>query len=295
MTARPFRLRPGRFTRFSAKMALARVRWSNSIRRGPAKPWRDLCRRARVDRYSPTMFQSLGLATVFQEVLVAPDRTAQDNIFLGDDGSCGASPRRNVSARSGTLARSRPRSSICKRQPVLCLWPRASSSSWRGLWSDVRASLFSTKSRPRWISPIASLCFRRWSAFARRRPHPLYFASHGRGAAPGASRHDPAERKNGGHARPRLASPSEMLAPDGARSGRRDCPWALKKSRHGLIVRGLSLLAPRPAIDDSFRPGEIVGFAGLEGHGQEAFLEALCGLRHPARVGSASTRGASGF
>jgi ribose transport system ATP-binding protein len=39
-----------------------------------------------VKEFSPAIFQSLGLATVFQEVLVAPDRTALDNIFLGGDG-----------------------------------------------------------------------------------------------------------------------------------------------------------------------------------------------------------------
>src|SRR5215469_12371676 len=41
---------------------------------------------SKVDNFSPAVFQSLGLATVFQEVLVAPDRTALDNIFLGGDG-----------------------------------------------------------------------------------------------------------------------------------------------------------------------------------------------------------------
>jgi ribose transport system ATP-binding protein len=41
---------------------------------------------SRVETFSPATFQSLGLATVFQEVLVAPDRTALDNIFLGGDG-----------------------------------------------------------------------------------------------------------------------------------------------------------------------------------------------------------------
>ena len=39
-----------------------------------------------VDRFSPSVFQELGLATVFQEVLIAPDRSALDNIFLGCDG-----------------------------------------------------------------------------------------------------------------------------------------------------------------------------------------------------------------
>src|SRR4029077_9434646 len=48
--------------------------------------------RSEVKDFSPAIFQSLGLATVFQEVLVAPDRTALDNIFLGGDGL----PRRGV-------------------------------------------------------------------------------------------------------------------------------------------------------------------------------------------------------
>jgi ribose transport system ATP-binding protein len=39
-----------------------------------------------VDRFSPSVLQGLGLATVFQEVLIAPDRSALDNIFLGSDG-----------------------------------------------------------------------------------------------------------------------------------------------------------------------------------------------------------------
>ena len=39
-----------------------------------------------INRFSPSVFQGLGLATVFQEVLIAPDRSALDNIFLGCDG-----------------------------------------------------------------------------------------------------------------------------------------------------------------------------------------------------------------
>jgi ABC-type sugar transport system ATPase subunit len=39
-----------------------------------------------IDSHSPAVFQELGLATVFQEVLIAPDRSALDNIFLGCDG-----------------------------------------------------------------------------------------------------------------------------------------------------------------------------------------------------------------
>jgi ribose transport system ATP-binding protein len=53
---------------------------------------------------------------------------------------------------------------------------------------------------------------------------------------------------------------------------------------HGglLAAEGLSLAPGAAAFDDRFNPGEIIGLAGLEGQGQEAFLEALCGLRRPA-------------
>lgn len=39
-----------------------------------------------VDRFTPAAFQALGLATVYQEVLIAPDRSVVDNILLGCDG-----------------------------------------------------------------------------------------------------------------------------------------------------------------------------------------------------------------
>jgi ribose transport system ATP-binding protein len=40
----------------------------------------------RIARFEPAEVQSLGLATVFQEVLTAPDRSVVDNILLGLDG-----------------------------------------------------------------------------------------------------------------------------------------------------------------------------------------------------------------
>ena len=57
-----------------------------SLGRGSAKPGRDPRRRAHDRSPLPAAFQALGVATVFQEVLIAPDRSALDNIFLGCDG-----------------------------------------------------------------------------------------------------------------------------------------------------------------------------------------------------------------
>jgi ribose transport system ATP-binding protein len=48
-----------------------------------------------------------------------------------------------------------------------------------------------------------------------------------------------------------------------------------------LQVRNSVLAAGRAAIDETIRAGEIVGLAGLDGHGQERFLQAMAGLAVP--------------
>jgi ribose transport system ATP-binding protein len=56
----------------------------------------------------------------------------------------------------------------------------------------------------------------------------------------------------------------------------------MAEERRSLRVERLALLPGRQAFDTVIAPGEIVGLAGLEGHGQVAFLEILAGLRRPA-------------
>jgi ribose transport system ATP-binding protein len=48
-----------------------------------------------------------------------------------------------------------------------------------------------------------------------------------------------------------------------------------------LDIRDLSIRRNAGPFSQVIRPGEIVGLAGLDGHGQERFLEVLAGLRQP--------------
>jgi ribose transport system ATP-binding protein len=49
-----------------------------------------------------------------------------------------------------------------------------------------------------------------------------------------------------------------------------------------LVIDRLIIRLGAAPIDEHLQPGEILGVAGLDGHGQEAFLEILAGLRAPA-------------
>jgi ribose transport system ATP-binding protein len=48
-----------------------------------------------------------------------------------------------------------------------------------------------------------------------------------------------------------------------------------------LEARSLSIRKGAASFSQTIRPGEIVGLAGLDGHGQERFLEVLAGLKEP--------------
>jgi ribose transport system ATP-binding protein len=49
-----------------------------------------------------------------------------------------------------------------------------------------------------------------------------------------------------------------------------------------LLIRDVALARGRAALSDVILPGEIVGLAGLDGHGQDSFLKILAGLMSPA-------------
>ena len=60
-----------------------------------------------------------------------------------------------------------------------------------------------------------------------------------------------------------------------------------------LQATGVRLAEAMAGINLAVAPGEIVGLAGLEGHGQDAFIEVLCGLRRPF-AGTVTIRDSAG-
>lgn len=58
-----------------------------------------------------------------------------------------------------------------------------------------------------------------------------------------------------------------------------------------LRIRDLVLKPGKAALAQTIAPGEIVGLAGLDGHGQETFLKMLAGLDPPAGGGVSIERG----
>jgi ribose transport system ATP-binding protein len=55
----------------------------------------------------------------------------------------------------------------------------------------------------------------------------------------------------------------------------------MREAGGALVLTNVVLKAGKRAINERLRAGEIVGVAGLDGHGQEAFLEAAAGLERP--------------
>lgn len=51
----------------------------------------------------------------------------------------------------------------------------------------------------------------------------------------------------------------------------------------GMEIEGLALKPGASPFSAKFRSGEIVGLAGLDGHGQQRFLETLAGLEQPGQ------------
>jgi len=238
---------------------------------------------------NPRRSQEQGIVTVFQEILVAPARSVLDNIWLGAESSLrsvgGHAMKREIAAdwlrrllgKPIDLAAPMEDLSLSDRQA--CCIARALIREPKVLILDEATSALDVETRDRLFDIVREL------------------SAQGTGVVLITHRMDEIEAigdritvMRSGRTVATLERgawrPSQVVA---LMSGTEEREEAAQERRtaevRGPVVletRQLRLRAGGAPIDIDIRAGELIGLAGLEGHGQQAFLEALQGSG-PAR------------
>jgi ABC-type sugar transport system ATPase subunit len=232
---------------------------------------------------TPRTAQLAGVATVFQEVLTVGPRSVLDNIWLGHEGTVRQkTPLSERSARARDLlgelvepvpSLETPAEELSLSLRQTCVVARALLHESRVLILDEATSALDVATRDRLFKLLRRLAE---SGTA------ILFISHRMdeikeladrvtvmrsGAAVGTGTRD---TLNGADL-VRLMTGAESLT--GAEHVRAKAAGSATR----IAASGVRLAGAAAAFDVEIRAGEIVGVAGLEGHGQELFLHALWG------------------
>jgi len=234
---------------------------------------------------SPRDADAAGIATVFQEILAAGQQSVLENIWLGSDGLF----RRRI-PKETRLARARetlrqlidlPRLDVTANS--LALSDRQATCIARVLVRDPQVlildeatSALDVATRERLFGVLDRL---------RTEGVAILFISHRMDEVEEIADRVTVLRSGRSVATLRRgeASPRELVA---LMTGDEDAPAemrsaAAKASAGAPVVRaaGVRLHDEAEPIDVEIRAGELVGVAGLEGHGQDHFLRVLAGAR----------------
>lgn len=235
---------------------------------------------------SPRESLEAGVATVFQEVLVAENRTVLENLWLGHDGAFRArvpqrAKRERAEAILAELLVSPPpvdtlledlqlsdRQAVAiaralLREPRILILDEATSA----LDYNTRSRLFDIVRRRSASGTAVILITHRMDEIDEIADTVTVLRS---GETVGTIE----ERSWTSADLVRLMTGAEHLAQPSVREA--------SERRHGgdvvLEVSGLRLAPGKAPIELQLRAGEVVGLAGLEGHGQDAFIKALWGM-----------------
>jgi ABC-type sugar transport system ATPase subunit len=241
---------------------------------------------AEVQLRNPKTALDHDIVTVFQEVLVAPARSVLDNVWLGFDGTWRARvPMRDKrrlakAALDELLGRSvdlgAPVEDLSLSDRQACCIVRALLRHPRILILDEATSALDVATRDRLFAVIGRM------------------AAEGVGVIFITHRIDEIEEigdritvmRSGvtvanltraswtAHDLVRLMTGSDELQAVGRRE---EESAASRRGAPVLTVRGLRLRPDGEPVDLTVHAGELIGLAGLEGHGQDEFLEALWG------------------
>jgi ABC-type sugar transport system ATPase subunit len=235
---------------------------------------------------TPRDAQNRGIFTVFQEVLVAESCSVLDNVWLGADGTW----RSRVGAREKAARAKQMLGDLLGRDVGLNTVAEELSLSDRQACGIVRAlvrdpkilildeatSALDVVTRDRLFAIVEELS---------RRGVGVIFITHrmdeieqiGDRITVMRSGVSVAELDRGNWTHQQLVG--LMTGADALASEEHDrlAPVSERRGATVLSVRGLRLGPDRRAIDLEVKAGELIGLAGLEGHGGNTFLEALRG------------------
>ena len=235
---------------------------------------------------TPRAAQDRGIVTVFQEVLVAEARSVLDNVWLGiDDTWHTRVPAKEKRARARQaleellghpLDLNRPVEELSLSDRQSCGIVRALLRGPKILILDEATSSLDIATRDRLFSLVADLAARGVGViFITHRMDEI--EEIGDRITVMRSGETVAQLQRSGWTPRdlvRLMTGSDVLEKEGRSE------QASASSRRGtsvLSVRGLKLRPEGRPIDLEVRAGELIGVAGLEGHGETEFLEALWG------------------
>ncbi|MGA2528761.1 MAG: sugar ABC transporter ATP-binding protein [Acidimicrobiales bacterium] len=235
---------------------------------------------------TPRIARELGIATVFQEILVVDPISVLANIWLGMDGDF----RTRVGLRQKRAEAAEVLASLVEHPPDLdtpvelldlaarqvVVLARALVQHPRVLILDEATSALDVSARDRLFEVVHKLA---------REGTATIFISHRMDEIVEIA--DRATVLRGGASVGTLArtelEPSrilELMSGEGEVLSRRRSAHELGEVF--LEVEGVGLRPGGQRLDTLFHRGEIVGLAGLEGHGQEQFIRALAGIEQPA-------------
>jgi ABC-type sugar transport system ATPase subunit len=235
---------------------------------------------------TPRMAQSAGIVTVFQEVLVTEAQSVLDNVWLGIDDTwrTHVSPReKRARAREAldellgrSLALGTPVEELSLSDRQACSIVRALLRTPRILILDEATSALDVATRDRLFAIINRLgsqgvgvifITHRMDEITEIGDRITVMRSGDTVATLHRGQWTTGELV-------RLMTGSDTLAEQGRQEAE---SIATRRGELVLSARGLRLRPEGKPIDVELRAGELVGVAGLEGHGQSAFLEALWG------------------